>query len=685
MFKKCRICVFVLALAVLIAGSGLETAHAEAPYKTYTVDGYGWMNQTQSAYMPYETILKFEDGESGLALKTPCDLKITDDGWFFVADTGNKRIVVADENYNVKLIIKDKEFKHPCGLFVTEDKTIYVADRDAKAIFVYDINGNLLNKYVKPNHPLYGDAMDFKPTKLVVNAGGDMYIVAEGNTNGIIQLSPTDGGTFVGYFGTNDVTVSLVQIIQQLIFTEKQKEKLLDILPPTPTNLAIDDKGLIYTITMGEELNTLKKLNIAGINMIEPDWYEEIPAAVVAGNYDNVYLASSQGYIYEYNSEGEVLFIFGGSDDGRQRIGLFTKVEAIAVDKYDRLYVLDSDKAQIQVFEPTEFTNLLHEALYLFSKGRYTESKAPLVTVLEMNSLFDYANMAMGRAYLQEENYEMALKYARLAKDGEGYNDALWEVRNIWIQDNLIPMAALIVLAIIVLKVLKKLQKEKGIFNGIKAWLKKLKENKLVGRLVYGLYYIKHPIDGCYGVRREGKSSLLAANIILAIIALESIINKYFCGFLFKNVREGRYDIFSDIGGIFVIFILIIACNYLMCTINDGEGSFKQIYSGMAYSLVPYILFTPVIFVLSHIVTINESFLVQLPTIIMYGWIIVLILTTVKEINNYTVKETAKIVIFTFFTLLIALLLVFILYVLWSQVIDFVVAIGGEVVYRLGL
>ena len=36
---------------------------------------------------------------------------------------------------------------------------------------------------------------------------------------------------------------------------------------------------------------------------------------------------------------------------------------------------------------------------------------------VEMNSMFDYANKAMGRAYFQEENYEMALHYARLAKD----------------------------------------------------------------------------------------------------------------------------------------------------------------------------------------------------------------------------------------------------------------------------
>ena len=51
-----------------------------------------------------------------------------------------------------------------------------------------------------------------------------------------------------------------------------------------------------------------------------------------------------------------------------------------------------------------------------------------------MNSMFDVANKAMGRAYFQEEDYENALKYARLAKDKSGYSDAYWEVRNVWLK-----------------------------------------------------------------------------------------------------------------------------------------------------------------------------------------------------------------------------------------------------------
>jgi len=448
--------------------------------------------------------------------------------------------------------------------------------------------------------------------------------------------------------------------------------------------MAIDEKGLIYTVTRGEGYDTLKRLNIAGINMIEPDAYEEVPAAVAVGNHDNVFVASQMGYIYEYNNEGDLLFVFGGSDDGQQRIGLSTKVEAIQVGTDDKIYVLDSDKAQIQIYEPTEFTNYLHQALYLFSKGRYTESKEPLTEVLKMNNLFDYANMAMGRALYKEENYHDAVYYARLAKDYEGYSDAFWEIRNNWLKHNLAAVIIILFALFVIKKIIDVLDKKKHILDKPRAVMHKVGDVKIIKQLRYMFYYMRHPIDGCYGIKREGRVSLLSANILLVLIMLFYIINKYFCGFLMKNVREGSYDILSDIGFIVIVLGLVVGCNYLMCTINEGEGKIKHIYCSFLYSMAPYLVFTPIIFLMSHVVTFNEVFFIEFAQLFMIVWIAVLVFIAIKEINNYKVKETFKIIGLTVFTILIACLLAFIIYVLWSQVFDFLQSVFGEVVYRFG-
>ncbi len=674
----------IISLAALLIAFAMPAdtliVQADAPYKTYTVDGYGYVSETQTAYLPYETITKV--GEE--ALNAPTDFTLLNDGSMYILDSGNARVVVSDMEANLITTFGEGVLVNPRGIYVTPEHICYVADRDAKAVFVFDADGELIHTYGKPTAPLYGETQDFLPLKVIANEAGTMYIICESNTNGIVQISPVDGGTFLGYFGTNGTDPSLWNIIWRSIQTDAQRAKSRGNIPATPDNMAIDEKGLIYTVTRGEGYDTLKRLNIAGINMIEPDAYEEGPAAVAVGNHDNVFVASQMGYIYEYNNEGDLLFVFGGSDDGQQRIGLSTKVEAIQVGTDDKIYVLDSDKAQIQIYEPTEFTNHLHNALYLFSKGRYTESKEPLMEVLRMNNLFDYANMAMGRALYKEENYHDAVYYARLAKDYEGYSDAFWEIRNNWLKRNLATVIIILLTLFVLKKIIDLLDKKKHILAKPRAVMHKVGEIKLIKQLRYMFYYMRHPIDGCYGIKREGRVSLLSANILLVLIMLFYIINKYFCGFLMKNVREGSYDIFSDIGFIVIVLGLVVGCNYLMCTINEGEGKIKHIYCSFLYSMAPYLVFTPIIFLMSHVVTFNEVFFIQFANLFMVVWIAVLVFIAIKEINNYKVKETFKIIGLTVFTILIACLLAFIIYVLWSQVFDFLQSVFGEVVYRFG-
>ena len=669
--KKLRRIFVMLLCLVMMAGM---TASAETPYKTYTIDGYGYVLETQSAYNPLAAITKV--GET--AFVSPMDMAIGKEGNLYIADAGAHVILICSREGEQVGSIGEGILQTPTGVYVTEDGTVYVADKDAKKVFVFDAQGNVTAEYGKPDSPIYGNSMDFKPTKVVANKTGTMYIICEGNMNGIVQLSPVEGGSFLGYFGTNYTSLSPFQMIQRVILTDAQRAQMLSNIPSTPTNLHIDDTGLIYTVTQGDKDTSLKKLNIAGKNLLDSDpYYADLPAAVTTGNYNNILVADSDGYIYEYNEDGELLFMFGGRDDGRQRVGLCNKVEAIVVDEDDRIYLLDSDKKQIHIFEPTEFTNLLHESLYLFSKGQYTQSKEPLSKVLQMNSMFDYANQAMGHAYLQEENYEQALKYFRLAKSFEGYSDAFWEVRNIWIRNYLVAAVLAITAVVVLIRGGKSLYRKKYADHPAT----QTGEHILWGQLRYSLYFMRHPMDGCYGVKKEGKNSWWCANILLGTFILISILEKYCSGFLVKTVREGRYDLITDIGKVLVIFIGLTACNYLVVTINEGEGFFKDLYCAYAYCLTPYIVIKPFVILLSNVLTYNEVFLITFANIIVWTWVVILILLTLKEINNFTVGETAKALAITAFTVLILTLLVCIIYVLFSQVIDFVITVVREVVY----
>ena len=671
-----------LLTAVVICVTLSVSVFADTPYVTYTINGYGQIRPTQTAYLAHATITKFDDA----ALASPSDICLANDGLIYIADSGNRRIVVGTTDGELVRMIGEGTLKNPRGVFVTKDGSVYVADRDAGKIFVFDSSGELSAEYSKPSSPLYGDEVSFLPIKIVVNDAGIMFVVCESNTNGIVEISPTEGGTFLGYFGTNYAAVDITTIIYRAILTDEQRAKMVSNIPATPTNLSIDEKGLIYTVTRGNKDDTLKRLNIAGTNMIHntDGTYADTPTSVAAGNHDNVYVADQQGYIFEYNNEGEMIFVFGGPDDGSQRVGLSTMVSGIAVDKQDRIYVLDSDKAQIQIYQPTEFTNLLHNALYLYSKGRYTEAKAPLTEILRMNSMFDYANKAMGRCYFREENYSEAMRYARLAKDHSGYSDAYWEIRNVWLKNNIITVIIILVLLFAVIKVLKFLDKKKQILSKPRAFFGRLRENRFIDDLCYSFRFMKNPADTAYGIAAEGREGWLMPSLLLLVFMIEFVVSKYTCGFLMKTVMEGRYEILSDIGAIIAVVIAVTACTYLVCTINEGEGTVKKIYTSICYSLTPYIVFMPLIYILSHVLTNNETFLTTMLSILTYGWIAVIAFIGLKEVNNFTFWQTVKVILLTLFAALILALLIFIIYVLWAQVFGFIGAIIGEGVYRLG-
>ncbi len=675
-----KLAVVIMAAILLTTGTGILSAKAEVPYNTYTINGNGDTQQTQTAYLPYETITKF--GE--LSLNGPSDMCVTDDGEIYIADTGNSRIVVGNLKGELIRVIGEGTLKTPKGVFVTGNGHVYVADRDAEAVFEFSGEGELLNRYGRPSSPLYGAENSYLPIKVVVNEGGTMFIICESNTNGIVEIVPTDGGTFIGYFGTNFASKSIRTIIYRAILTAEQRARMVSNLPATPDNLGINEKGLIYTVTRGDGNDTIKLLNISGTNIYSSKIVPAVPTAITAGNHDNVIVVTQKGYIYELNREGELLFVFGGSDDGTQRVGLSQYIVAADVDKDDRIYLLDFNANRIQVYSPTEFTSLLHEALYLYSKGRYTESKTPLEEVLKMNSMYTYANKAMGRAFYQEENYDAAMKYARIAKDKVGYSDAFWDIRNQWLKRNIVAVVLTLVAIWLAASVLGWFDRRKQILAGPKQFVSKAFSGNFISHVKFAWRYMRHPLDGSYELSRRGMASLSAANFLLVVGIVEFILNKYVCGFLNKTVSDGKYEIFQDAFGIILVLLVVTACHYLVCTINDGESTIKKIYCYFVFSFAPYITFTPVIFVLSYMVTNNEMFLIQITQLVMWTWVAVLAFIGIKEVNNYSVKETVKVIALTLFTILIVALLVFIIYVLWAQVIEFVMAIIGEVVYRLG-
>ena len=667
-----------LLILLTLLSIGL-TAQAATPFRTFTLGTDQMLIETQTAYDPVRTMIRFGDE----TLKNPQDMRMGPDGYLYIADNGNKRILVVDTQGNfVREIVDKKNMKSPMGVFVDDDLNVYVADDKARAVLVYDKNGKFQQEYTKPTHQLFGATAPYVPQKVVLDKRGNLYIVSKGNTNGIVQISPVGGGEFLGYYGANASRISFLTHIRRFLFGENS-DVVGDIVPISVKNLAIDQKGMVYTVTEAGDESALRRLNVAGKSTIVPDYWIELNSAVAVNSSGSIFTANANGTIMEYTSEGALLFVFGANDElTEQRIGMFKSVTGLVVTDDYTIYVLDATLNSVQVLRPTEFTDLVHEAFTLFQEGKYAESKAPWLEVLRMNSMFTYASTGLGEALYREDNYAEAMENFRNGGYRQGYSDAWWEERSNWLHSN---MSTIILVAVVVIAVwiaIKQLDRHFGILKPVRFVKEKILSLKLLDQVLYCFQMLKNPYDTCYGIQREKRASYLSAVIVLFVFFVFFVLNKYFAGFLFKTMPDGYYELLSDFLTVFGAFLLLTICCYLVCTITDGEARFRDIFISAAYALAPMIVFQPIVLVLSNVLTFNEEFFITLLNVVSLGWTALLIVLMLMYQNDYTLKKTFSTIFMTLFCVLVVVALIVVLYMLISQLVDFIVSIYGEVVYR---
>ncbi len=672
-FKKCF--KFITVILLLISVLSVPT-FADTAYKTITVDKNGDYIETQNAYNPVDTIEKIDDE----ILNKPLDLAISGET-MYIADSGNRRIIVSTLEGKLIRIFGEGVLKEPSGLYIADNGDIIVADQSAEAVFAFSSEGELLQTYKKPQSLLYGEKEKFIPLKVATDGNDNLYIACKGNSNGIVQLSRSTG-EFLGYFGANEVSVTLWDMLLDTIFTEEQKSQLQQTIPASISNLTVDKKGIVYTMTNIETEQVVRKLNMSANDMLTVDISFPNPSDLTVGSIGNIYATTTNGYILEFNGEGDLLFVFGGFDDGSQRIGLFGSISAIAVDGNGKLYVLDDTAGQIQTFLPTEFTQNVHTALDLYQQGKYLESKGPWEKVLLMNNLFDYAHKGIAEAYYMEENYSAAMEHFRLSNDKEGVSKAYTEYRNEIIRENIFLILGIVVAFFGAIYILTVLKKKTKVLVPVGAAIGKITSSKTVKELLFLFKVPRNPMDAYYGIKREGKVSVKSASILYVVFIVIYIADKYLSGYIFSNVTDGQYSIVKDAGVIIGIFILFISCHYLVCSITEGEASFKNIYCSVIYSLMPYILLRPVVIVLTHALTLDEIFILNFLNFIIIGGSIVLLVVMINELNNYKASETIKCIFWTLFAFFMAIVVLFILYVMCKQTVEFISQIWSEVIYR---
>ncbi len=663
---------FSLTLMILF-GLNSASTQADSPYLTWTLGASGGFFPSQDAYTPL--------AEIDLPVSGPEDMFLAPDGSLYIADTGNARVIRLDENFEIEAEFGADILRSPTGIFVDAEGILYIADAGSNTVIILDANGELINQLSRPTEPLFGANREFRPRKLTVDARGNIYIVSEGSVDGLVMMNTN--GNFIGYFGANPADMSLKMILQRIFLNPEQLAQFIRNEAPSPSNITIDPQSLIYTVTSGTDSSqSIRKYTVSGSNIMNDIFGSNTFRDITVSDSGLIAAVNVNGTIYEYDTNGMPLFIFGGLDRGDQRLGLLRNPVAIERVGND-LYVLDKDKNAIVTYGATEFAQRLHEGVNLYIEGFYANARPYFEDVLNDNGMMMIAYQAIADADFSAGNYSDALAFYRYAGDQFGYSQAYWELRNSVLQRSLGSALGVLFVGWVVLSISKRVERRYKFLDPVRRALKSLQKIRLIDDFVFMFRFIKQPVDSFYYIKENARGSLLFALLIYVWIVVIRVLALYLTGFIF-NTSVWSWQIHPEREILYTlsVFALWNTANYLVATISDGEGSFRQTVIGSAYSLFPYALFALPITLLSNVLTMNETFVYTFSTQVILMWCGVMLFIMVKEIHNYTFSETVRNIIITIFTMAMFLLTLYVLNVLFTQLYEFILTIIQEVGLR---
>lgn len=694
--ERARVQKFCLSVSILLLllWLVLPVQADKPPYKSYIFDQWGDPIPTPIPYVPSKVV----SGETlGIGnFNTPQDLFIADDGSIYVVDTKNNRIVQLSPDFKVDRVITGFDgphgregFNNPAGIFVTNENVLYIADTDNERVVVLEPNGALrqIITFERPEG-LEISTNQFLPAKLVVDPVGRIFVAARNVYEGLMEF--TADGRFSGFVGAPQVRPSFYDLFWSRFATKEQRERRALFIPIEYNNVTLDDVGFIYAVAQDE----VRRLNPTGLDVLKREGQWPIEGDVVRGvdvtasffqdisvNRDGIYhvLDSERGRVFTYDDRGNLLYVFGSKGVYE---GSFSRPRAI--DNYnDLLFILDEQRGQITVFEPTTYAQLIHEANHHYMMGNFAESNAAWMKVLQMNNHFPLAYDGLGMAQLRQKNYAQAMEYFRLANNRDYYSKAFAHYRKQVIEENFLwiflGIGLLAAATVTWIRWRDKKAAERKIYDASKVhgW------RRVVHGLRYALHVIFRPFDGFWDLKYEKRGNYISATIILLLACLSLVFMKQYTGFLFNRRDISQINVFGEVGTSLVTFLLFAAINWALTTLMEGKGTFGDIYMASAYALTPMILINFPITILSNYLTMGEGAYFQFFYILGIIWTGFLIFAATQVTHHYTPGKTLWTLGLNLVGMGVMVFLGLLFVNMLSMLTEYVTTLYREIVYRL--
>ena len=720
------VCVLFALLMVLSIPVGAAQA-----YTTYTYSIDGKPLYSPDAYTAEKVITHTSMGVDK-ALANVNDMVTDADGNVYIADTDNDRIICLDKYFHLRFEIKDftnghgiaDHFTKPEGVFVTEDRyeggklkykgRIFVCDTQANRIVTFNRDGSFDSIIEAPKSELFAENAVYWPVAIAVDAYERLYVVSTETSEGIIVM--TDKGEFTSFIGAQQSALSLWDQIWRRFQSKEQRLRSEIVISYPYNNITINEKGFIYATIYAEPLLSqmesaittkatagtyapVKLLNPAGDEIMrrngfwppagEIDYKSPDAGLNTASSISRVEDAAcgpegtwsifdyNRSKIFTYDYDGNLLFAFG--DTGNQ-LGNFTERSIRAICYQGDVFLVLDGSGNITVFKRTEYGDVLVRALRHQNNRQYDLALDDWSEILMRNSNYDAAYVGIGKCLSQGNvgRYEESLDYFRAAYDTQYYSVAYKEIRKEWMSRFflLIPVV-IVVVCVLISKFLKHAAKVN------KAVSTSGKKRTFKDELYYVFHLMFHPMDGFWDLKHEKRGSVRGAFVFLGITVAALFYRAIGSGYIMNPQGTGTANIFMQVLIVFVPVLLFVVANWCITTLFEGEGSFKDIFVAVGYSVLPIAITTIPATLFSNFVVAEELNILNLIVVLGFIWAGMLLFFGTMVTHDYNMLKNLLTVIVTVVGMAFIMFLAVLFTSLVMDIVDFVTGIVSEINYRL--
>lgn len=690
--KKPVVLFTILMMLLSVMGT---TVSAAAPYDSYLYGENDHIYPATPAAVPGDT---FDGSAFGTTpLKSPQDLFCDTNGYLYIADTGNNRILKIDKTYSLVKEYKTFEnngktdsFDSPNGLYVDAAGQLLVADTGHKRLVKLTADGKFVREYGIPQSSLLPSDFDYKPIKVACDSAGRIFVASRGFNYGLIELDRD--GSFVQMLGASEVTYSLSQVIWRFFSTKEQKDRMEAFVPAEYNNISVDKEDFIFATTgtnstSPKDSTPVRRINAKGADILRRENFpvgdlETTQVGAIKGqsiivdvaNMDNgVYaiLDQRRGRVFVYNQNGSLLFMFGGLG---QVYGTLDAPSSLVF--YNQHFlVLDSSKNAVISYTLTEYGNLFLQAEKYKEEDNFEAEKQTWLQIRSLNENNPLVLTEIGKIYYKQREMKKALECFEAANDKENYSRAYQFYRREVISDHFgaIGITALVLIALLI-----------GFHFFNKYYLRvKYPKKEKAGPLKYTTYLICHPFDGFWDLKREKRGSMKVAVAMMVLACVSMVFKTQVEGFIFQTKLPEEANFLMDIATLLVPVLLWIISTRCVTSLMDGEGSLKDIVISTGYSLTPIVLIIPLFSLFSNLLIIEEGSIYYLFVAIAYIWTIALLISSVKQTQNYSMGKTIGVVFISLVVIAIIVFIALLCTALVQQMVAFFADIYSELVGRI--